>query len=161
MADFGSYLPNKKPNTSVGSSSAAASFDSYLKRTYPTMAKTPQQQAQAAAADQLAKTHPFNPKNPAYNEFNTQLDLKANPPGFLNKASGFFDNILSGIKTGAKMIAGKPTSIPEYAQNPITSLIKQYTQPSDLTKQAEQALQKEAPNQPITQALGKIGRAHV
>ena len=156
MADFGSYLPNKKPNTSVGSSSAAASFDSYLKRTYPTMAKTPQQQAQAAAADQLAKTHPFNPKNPAYNEFNTQLDLKANPPGFLNKASGFFDNILSGIKTGAKMIAGKPTSIPEYAQNPITSLIKQYTQPSDLTKQAEQALQKEAPNQPITQALGKV-----
>lgn len=82
-----------------------------------------------AKAQQL--TDPFNPKNPANTEFNTQLNMKTQGP-----VKNFVSSVVPALKQVNTAIGFSSDS---YAANPIYGAYQALTQPSEGSKQVEQA----------------------
>lgn len=124
---FDSLLGNK---TTTQKKKTGSAFDNLLKP-----------QSQVAVAEKPRPLNPpsnspFNPKNPANKEFNTQLDMRTNKTP-LQKFGSALNDYGKAFKEVGKYAFGSE-SLPAQA-------IKMYTQPSEMVQQAESSI----PNVPV------------
>jgi hypothetical protein len=83
---------------------------------------------------------PFNPNTPGHDEFNRQLDMRA---GTTSTFKNFFSSIVPAAKEVGSLAVGSQ-SLPG-------QMVKQYTQPSDMVRQAESTV----PNFPGLKQAGQ------